>query len=454
MGTMLVALAGWNGMTAAAAMRELIDNSLDAGAKSVEIAWNGDKFSIADDGHGTDEPKRILTPYNHAEHAGTQSGRYGIGGTGALAWIAAASGRVKVASFTGSRQYTTSLHYGEAVRTNRLVVDLGARGDTGPPGTTIAIDGCRAVSLHQIGAAKKDIAFAYAPALRSGIAITINGKPVAPFVTPEILKRKPFRLTVDGCDIRGFCALVKPGKPNPVKGWAFSYGHRFMGVYSDPIGDSQADVNRIYGEVILPKPWKNINTTKDGFVTPPDELMEQVREASQWAIDQAQAESQSIEVNGAIAAAQGILDGILGAAEMERRDPAEVPEPGTKEPRGTGKKRIYKKTKPGDNRRSSGGPRRIRLQWSCDLGQPYQIRPGNRNTVFVFLNDSDPANRVYRGAEAGPFLADIVLAWIAGDWIRRPSDYRPLFRDIEAESVVDMFAALRGKVHETAATAA
>jgi hypothetical protein len=454
MGGMLGAFAQWNDVTATKAMRELIDNSLDASAHAVSIAWEGDRFTIEDDGHGTAEVKRILTPFNHGEHTGTKSGRYGFGGTASLAWIAAASGRVKVDSYTGDTRHMVTLDYGECVRTDRLGVDRRSAPSTKPPGTRIAVDGARSVSAHQIGASRRDVSFAYAPALRAGIAISINGKPVEAFAAPEVAKKKLFRFTIDGCDIKGFCAIVKPGKPNPVKGWAFAYGHRFMGVFCDPLGDLESDINRIYGEVVLPKSWRNIGTTKDGFVTPPDELMEKVREASLWAIEQARTESQSIEVSGAIAAAQGILDGILGAAEMERRDPAEVPEPGTKEPGNTGKKRNYKKTQPGDKRRSSGGPRRIRLQWSPDLGKPYEIRPGSNNTVFVLLDDTDPANRIYRGVDSGPFLADIVLAWIAGDWSHRPGDYRPLFPDIEAEGVVEMFASLRGKVQGAARDAA
>jgi hypothetical protein len=454
MGTMLTAFSGWNNVTATKAMRELIDNALDASARNVTISWEGTRFAIEDDGHGTDEVKRILAPFNHGEHIGTKSGRYGFGGSGSLAWIADASGTVKVESHTGEWRHTMSLDYGECVRKNRLEVDNASRRASRCPGTRIIIEGARQTSQNQIGAARPTFAFDYAPALRSGVVVSINGKPIAPFAPPEMAKKKPFRFIVDGCDIRGFCGLVKPGKKNPVQGWAFAYGHRFMGVFHDPLGDSEAALNRIYGEATLPKEWKNIGTTKDTFITPPDELMGKIREASLWAIDQARTESRSLELDGVIAA-QGILDGILGTPEKERRDKPEVPETGTKEPGDGSTKRNYKKAQAGDNRRSSGGPRRIRLQWSPDLGQPYQVRPGSSsNTVVVLLDDTDPANRIYRGVDSGPFLADIVLAWIAGDWSHRPGDYRPLFPDIEAEGVVEMFASLRGKVQGAARDAA
>lgn len=453
MGLMLTAFAGWNGANAATVICELLDNALDASAKRVSITWGDGRFAIDDDGHGTDEAKRIVAPFNHGEHVGTKSGRYGFGGSGSLAWIAAALGRVAVESHTGEHRHNVSLDYGDCVKHNRLEIDNASRRSTRSPGTRIVVEGARLATAHQIGHARKRVAVDYAPALRAGVEIVINGETVAPFTPPEVAKRKAFRVEVDGCTVTGFCALVKPGKPNPIKGWAFAYGHRFIGTLLDPLGDLQTDVSRIYGEVVLPKSWKNINTTKDGFIEPPDELMAKVREASLWAIEQARAESQSIELSGAIAAAQGLLDNLMAPPQIERRDKPEESEEGTKEPKGTDRKRTPNKTQPDPKGRAFAGPRRIRLQWACDLGQPYQVRPMNSNTVFVLLDDSDPANRIYRGADAGPFLADIVLAWIAGDWSRRPGDYRPLFRDIEAESVAEMFAALRGKIQERTAAA-
>lgn len=123
----------------ASVIRELIDNSIDAGASSIEIRWDGggiESMLVRDDGRGMGMDDLALCPREHAtskirtiedlEHT-TSLGFRGE----ALASISAVS------------ELTITSALPEESRAHRLRVDFGEERDVetvaGPPGTTVEV---------------------------------------------------------------------------------------------------------------------------------------------------------------------------------------------------------------------------------------------------------------------------------------------------------------------------
>lgn len=69
----------WNHIIA-----ELVDNSLDAKARRVEIIINKRILIVGDDGIGVEDTKALLIYGRHDPHASTQAGRFGVGAKLAL----------------------------------------------------------------------------------------------------------------------------------------------------------------------------------------------------------------------------------------------------------------------------------------------------------------------------------------------------------------------------------
>jgi hypothetical protein len=267
-----------------------------------------------------------------------------------------------------------------------------------------------------------------------------------------VAKSKRFAFEVAGHHVKGFVALTKPGERNPLKGWTIAYGHRFVCTKSDPAADHDIDLSRIYSEVELPRDWPWINTHKDDFTEPQEELMAKLAEASLWAINQVKTEGRSIELTSALKSAQAILDAALDVPPVRGRRPGpRGQQEGTKEPTGQGSPHErFSATQPGD-RKARGGPRRIKIEPTTDMSQPYEIRAGARNIVTILVNTDDERNRKYFTEAGGGYLADLILAWIAGDWVCRSHQYKPMFPDIEAAEIPEIFDSLRAIIPKEAA---
>lgn len=440
-------LASAAGMNFVSALRELIDNSLDADAKSIAIRYANGEFGIEDDGRGADDPGVIVAPNVHAEHTTTRSGRYGIGGSTALAWMAEGHGAAQVKTTTTAERHILEMDYSTAAAKGELnCKQTKAPNRSGQTGTTIVIRGTRRLSAQHVGCARRELSETYAPALRSGVSIAINGTPLLPFAAPATAKQKKFKFDIDGHPVKGFVGLVKPGEPNRLMGWTIAYGHRFVCTKSDPAVDHDIDIKRIYSEVELPRSWPWINTHKDEFTEPQVALMAKLTEVSLWAIEQAKSEGRSIELTGAIQSAQAILDAALGVPGIKGKRPGpRGKDRGTKEPTGTGSEHEhFNATQPGD-RKARAGPRRIKIQYTSGMEKPYKIELGVKNTVFVTLDQEDEGNRKYMKQEAGGYLADLVLAWIAGDWVCRAHMYKPMFPEFEVDEIPEIFGSLRAR---------
>lgn len=456
---MLYALANKSSMNPVNAFRELIDNSLDAMAKNIAFRYSRAKAQllIIDDGLGTEDVEAIMTPYRHRDHATTQSGRYGIGGTSALVFLTGGLGLIEVVSRTAKLISMAEADYRSMAKDDVLGASFDSRPNPkGVTGTTITATGVRELNKNHIGSAYRELAFTFAPALRRGVSIAfeVDGKRQVweAYRAPRLSHRVKIDLDVGGHRVTGFCGIVRPGEPNRVSGWAVEWGHRFVGKFSDPVGDRTVDLGLIYSEIKLPKAWANINDHKDGFVETPAALWSALEEACAPVIGLASQQSQTIELDGATRVAQAILDEAVGWEGPKVKGARGKGEKrGAQTPTGNGSPHErFSKTQPGDKDGRGGLPRRILIEWSSSMEQPYLIRLESGRARFVISKD-DPGNDKYRGTAAGAFLAEFALVAIAADWKCRPQQYRSMFPNEEAEEIPELLGRLRTRRRPDAA---
>lgn len=465
-GQLILALANKSGMNPTTAFRELIDNSLDAGATAVLIRYSRrrGRLEVIDNGRGTDDIEDIATPFKHKKHQTTESGRYGIGGTASLIFLCGGQGAVEVESITGRFVSRLVADFAEMARTD--LFDAGRAptvpNEGQPTGTTIFLSGCRELNHGHVGSAYRELAFTFSPALRKGveIAFDVDGKRTAwePPSTPARVARLKLDGEVEGHRIRGFCDLVKSGEPNFVKGWAVGRAHRFIGKFGDPARGRGIDLARIYSEVMLPRSYTNINDHKDDFIQYPSALWEWLAEACAPILDRAEEEGQSIQLEAATRNARDLLNLAVGLSDagIKGRRPNKPGKPAPDPPEKEGSPhRQFSEVQPGD-KPSAGNrdmPRRIDLCWTSDLGPPYEIRPQGHG-VMVMINKDCPGNLKYQAQDAGPFLADIVLSWIVADMAIRAERYRSLLGEFIADDVPRRFDELRARIYKPENSAA
>lgn len=460
-GQMIMTLASKSGMSVTSAFRELLDNSLDAGAKRVEFNYSSRTRTlvVADNGRGTADVQTIVTPYKHQEHATTQSGRYGIGGTGAQIWLTQGRGKSEVESCTRQFRSTIIADFGEMVGTDRFQGFVSQEpNESGITGTAISISRCMDIKSSHIGSANRELSFSYTPALRRGTEIVIstdsNTVALKAYRRPDHDYHVDIDFEVDGARVRGRCYLVKPGETNQAKGWAVAYGHRFMDVFREPAGERNVDFGRLYAEVYLPREWKNINDHKNAFVSDPHELWFRLSEQCASVLDRIEQEGTVIDLEAATRVAQELLDsatGFAGEGIKGRRDGPHRKE-GTVVPQREGTPHAkFTKWQPGD--KSVKTPRRIVINWSSGLDCPYEVKP-EANRVRITLNQDSPRHAKYRGLEGGEFLADYVLLAVASDVFVRSDKYQGMFRDLAAEHIPGIFQHMLSRVHDMAAVPA
>ena len=457
---MVLTLASKTGMSPSAAFREIIDNSLDAGASNITITYRPKdrEIEIRDDGRGASNIEAIVTPYFHKGHSTTLSGRYGIGGTASAYWLVDGRGKIQVESVSTLWDDEIMVDLAEIVRVDKWRANKSRNPNTSrrPTGTTITLTGCRDLSPSHVGAIYREAAFTFAPALRRGVSIVFDSggkaEPWKPFTPPDLKHRQAINIEVDGHKIRGHCGIVKPGQANPVKGWAVIFGHRIIGRYGEPAGDRPVDLGLIYGEIVLPSGWANINDHKDGFKEDPAALWAAVAEACGKTLGKAEQAGHSIELNATVREAQDLLDMATGFAGpgIKGRRPNKNGVRGTVRPAGTDREhRKFTYSQPGDKPSSGrpvGLPRRIIINFSPQpMETSYEVRPES-GRVRVLLADSHPSNARYKAAGSGEELAAFVALAVAADASHRPEHYLAMFPEMNTEHIPLFYDQIQARI--------
>jgi hypothetical protein len=425
-------------MSATVAFRELADNAFDADARRVEFTWNATRrtLTVTDDGNGSDQPEAIVTPYRHFHSSTTQSGRFGIGGTVAQVWMTEGQGKTKVATITKDTCSQIIADFDAMIKTDTFDAEWGKETNEGEPtGTSIELSRCVELKQSDFMKINTELAFCFAPALRHGREIIINGKSLAPYDPPEYDERLDFEFEVDDLPVQGFCCLVKQGIKNPAKGWAIAYGHRFMDVKRDPASPRNVDLSRFYSEVRLPVDWNNLNDHKTDFVREPLELWEKLAEACAPILDRIQEEAVEYEIQESTRSAQERLDKLTercSAGAKGKREPTGE-KSGTQEPTGAGATHTqFSKSQPGN--KNPVRANKIKLTWESLDDVLYTINNVSK-CIWVVLNRDAPSHKKYQESGAGDFLCDYVICHLAADIHAHSEKYKNTFKEFASTQI-------------------
>lgn len=408
------------------AFKEWIDNSIGAGAKNIRIRRTKEVLEIIDDGIGCNEIELMVKIAGSGMRWDDLACKYGIGGK--MSQIRASNdGYIEIDSVHKDVTSKIAIDWNECVQQDAMGFASFVQGPTLPgskTGTTIRIRNAK--QFYKVDQYMDDLGHFYAgELLRHGKTFTfeINGKEtvVKPYRAPSF-DGKPVHFEIDyrGHHIKGFCGVVKSGLVNRHAGFSINWGYRLLKVTTEPAGKHLA--NRIYGEVYLPRTWKDVNITKDDFTVDVDDLMEQIGVACAGVIERGDMQYSDFSLNETCQLAGEMLTGAVsrggavagGDVLLKGARPGRGGKTGTVVATGNGKPhRNWTQTQPGDKPSTllSGMgrvkiPRSIRITWDHLGDEIYRvdINGTNHRTMAITLNQDNPCMFEFK---SDPFLLSI-----------------------------------------------
>lgn len=277
---------------------ELVDNSLDAGSKTVELGWDkGNVFYIYDHGDGiqptADKMKCLFTIGEHVPHArkrGKLSGQFGVGFKDATGWL---WGKTTVTSYHRGLMGRVEVNWERWAKSQSWELDdPSIQQSQRHSGLTVRCSQIErsAPTEKQMGSLVRDLSFMFYPAISDGVKIvsTLNGSksqwgtyPI-PERTDVILRD----ISVKGKKISIDVGIVPSEIPNPKSGLNYYRAHRLIKAGS-VLGCGQANVSRIFGMIRLDRDWR-ISPDKSEIVDPHiDDMSEAIENVIRPLLDKA-----------------------------------------------------------------------------------------------------------------------------------------------------------------------
>lgn len=396
------------------AFKEWIDNSIGANAKNILILRTEDALEIIDDGIGCSDIKLMVSIAKSGMRSDDLACKYGIGGKmSQIRACISTDGYVEVYSIHKDVTSEIAIDWNQCVQQDAMGLANFNQCPTlrgSKTGTRIKIRNAK--RFYKPNQLMEEIGHFYAgEILNHGktIAFEINGTRtiVRPYKAPPF-EGKPVRFEIDyhGHHIKGLCGVVKPGVVNRYPGWSVHWGYRLVKVTQEPAG--QHLVNRIYGEVHLPRTWKDINVTKDDFTSDVDDLMERIGELCSEVIERGDMQSSDFVLNETSQIAGDLLTGAIagGQERVKGRRPGRGGKSGTVTPSGNGSAhRNFTICQPGDKSGTFVGgvghvkiPNRIRIAWDNLDDRVYRVDVVGTNprTMTITLNNRNPCMIVFK----------------------------------------------------------
>jgi hypothetical protein len=378
------------------AICELVDNSLDANAATVDCMWDpaARVMSIRDDGVGAPNPAAIVTIGDHDSEGRDTSGRYGIGAKDAVLALGTAA---EVATFRNGLHRTVRADFEEIRQSGRWI----AREEQEPAasatlhGTSVTVMGVdRNIRPSYI---VERLSKTFAPALRLGRIITFCGKNIE--APSEILvdDRREGSGVFRGKHYSWWCGIRRDGQ-RVDGGWRFEFKHRVMDENScnRSYGTDGMDIHKFYGVVTLLEPedadeeerW-SVNKHK----TSSDELQDLCEsifpEVSDLLERSAAEHAVTIESEIADEVGRGLTQALGNVSRMKEKRSRGGDEHGTVDPRNTGiRRRRASKTQAGDGSITMRDPY---------TGKTFRIVVVDDDDRFGWVTGSRTANVVYLG---------------------------------------------------------
>jgi hypothetical protein len=247
-----------SGIRLTVALAELVDNSLDAGATSVEIASDGESLVVRDNGNGCSDVAKMLQLGGHKATKTTQLGCYGVGLKDATIPI---GDRLTIETFNGGTRRMADINWDE-LAANDWETDIDATEGDSRTGTTITVLQLR--RDLKFAPVIEQFSLTFAPAIWSGAAIRVDGEDVRawkmPLTAPEVDR------TVDHPSLPA-SFRVRAGRcehPHEHQPFVIAYRHRVICGADEPCGE-YTPTSRFLAFVELRGRWR-LHKNKDGVV--------------------------------------------------------------------------------------------------------------------------------------------------------------------------------------------
>ena len=269
--------------TVAEALAELIDNSFGesrGNARHVDVVIDRKRriITLTDDGRGIDDLSALFTLGKGAPEGGDDIGRYGMGGSEALLWLA---DKVTVRTLRDGKCSGATVNWTTCINKQQFpTIDTSWRTPTAAivPVELLELGHGTSIRIHlhkshrlpydgsQRSALRSPLSRLFAPGLRAGRQITWNDEPLHPYSPPLTGEGLTFPVTVRTAGAE-LIAQVTAG-PCEVSlensKLAVSYSYRVVEETRDGFGDYQG--GGVAGWVVLGEEWRQyLTTTKDGF---------------------------------------------------------------------------------------------------------------------------------------------------------------------------------------------
>lgn len=258
------ALLGWRRLPLSwkTALAEVIDNSLDAGARKIEIVGKPGYLRVKDDGQGAADLVPFFGLGRHLKLKSTRSGIYGNGGTGVMVWM---WGKTEVASTHDGITRVARVTWDQIYASERFSTD-----DVAEPMKTGAASGTQITywptgkDVRQIAdaAVLSDLAWTFRPALEAGVRLVVLYSTARKPGKPEVLQAPSFpRLvkatTVDGeINDKAFTlnmGIIDQGESLSRSGFHLARGLRVIETTHEPANGY--DGSRFFAWVDLSEDW-------------------------------------------------------------------------------------------------------------------------------------------------------------------------------------------------------
>lgn len=383
------------------ALAELVDNSLDAGAKRVVIDITDRELTVSDDGAGCEDITALfrLGDHNQGKSSKQRLGRYGIGAKDA--WLGCAD-TMTVVTRRGQVESTMSVNCYEWEKNKWHAPDPICKPTDKPSGTTIHLplrDGRNSPTQE----AFNSLAFAFTPAMQNGIRIvrSSDNKKVdlSPCKMPLRTEVVESEFEVDGKAVKIDIGILPEGIKLDRGPFWLIYGHRIIDQTS--IGAGQYSVRRIAGTITIGDGWA-LAKNKDDLSENQDRLADEIFNRIEHILKKADQLAETVEsslLRGELQDA--INDAISGANRIkEKRDKGESS--GTAAPKGTGRTRSHAaKTQNGHGSVLTPGSNRRRGCYILDFYEDEEIVVGkfDRHGMRVSLNTKN--NFIAQAKESG-----------------------------------------------------
>lgn len=392
-------------MPAWLAICEIVDNSMDALAKlcKVDIDRKARTVSVCDDGVGAPNPAAIVTLGDHQAEERSTSGRYGIGAKDAALALGTA---VEVKVFRNGFLKRVFADFEEMVATGRWVAtESSTPADGMASGTSVIVS--RVDKTIDFRAVASRLSATFAPALRMGRKIVINGVEVQPPPVVAVTNRREGRGELCG-KAYSWWAGVKPAEDRTEGGWRFEFKYRVLpdNGSTRAYGCGAMDITNFYGVITLEEPDDADDCEKwevSKHKTSAEELQqvcEQIYSEISDLLEQCEAEH-SLTLDNEIGEEAGheLTEAMAGVEAMkEKRSHRDDGEERTAVPRNTGiRRRRASKVQPGDGSITVTNPltgKRFRVTFN-DTDRFVEVL-GNRQANVVVFGRAHPYWQMFR----------------------------------------------------------